>query len=85
MGESPRCETPTPRWTTSACTTCHPDHRRARQITIFGYTTDATNFSKLTQITRPGSNPTTLTYGDANNPFSPSSVNDSSGPQTTYS
>jgi RHS repeat-associated protein len=53
--------------------------------TVLGYTTDGSNFSKLTTITRPGSNPTTFTYGSANNPFSPDSKTDSSGNKTTYS
>jgi RHS repeat-associated protein len=53
--------------------------------TILGYTTTADGTSNLTSITRPGSNPTTFTYGSANNPFSPDTKTDSSGNKTTYS
>ncbi len=52
---------------------------------IFGYTTDANGTSNLTSITRPGTNSTTLTYTSTTNPFSPDSVTDPSGHQTTYS
>ena len=52
--------------------------------TIFGYATDANGVSNLTSITRQGSNPTTFTYGSANNPFSPDTATDSSSNKTTY-
>jgi RHS repeat-associated protein len=52
--------------------------------TSFGFTTNADGISNLTSITQPGSNASTFAYGDANNPFSPSSRTNSDGTQTTY-